>query len=537
MRERTSRFGLAVAAWLAAWGRRTLPCGLAALEVFTGLSAVALAQPESKAPLAVNAPTDQGASSPNDAADLPRALDSDKAGLVYADAFLWWVYNKPRKSKVPIGYVRGGQTLRLRQPTAVSFEGCKQGWYAVEPAGYVCLDNAGSLQPTHYNQAMRALAPKPGPFPFEYGVSLGTPAYRRVPKESDDVLRRTPAIAASEVVLSELLTTTSLQPGPVPWFYARGGSVARPSEQRLVRRMVPAQTLLSLTGRFDVEQRAYYQVADGTLVPAERVQLLRRSTFLGVELEESFALPLAWPREPAPARRLTDACSAKLASEFPALSSGQLSPPIPVHERCLTSGQTRLPARVPVALSGRRVLVSGRLWLETRDGDWIEDTLLRVAEREAPKHKLAKPNDKWIHFSIQRGTLVTYEGHSAVFATLASPGSGELNARGAPRLTPTGTFRINFKHLTDDMSSEDGEHRSEWKADVPFAMYFNQPYGIHVSYWHEQFGEPKSGGCINVSPLDGARLFDWTEPTLPRGWYGVGSSAELGLGTVVVVTQ
>ena len=35
------------------------------------------------------------------------------------------------------------------------------------------------------------------------------------------------------------------------------------------------------------------------------------------------------------------------------------------------------------------------------------------------------------------------------------------------------------------------------------------------------FGEPKSGGCVNVSPIDGKWLFEFTEPPIPDGWHGV----------------
>src|SRR5690606_34122452 len=123
----------------------------------------------------------------------------------------------------------------------------------------------------------------------------------------------------------------------------------------------------------------------------------------------------------------------------------------------------------------------------------------------------------------------------------ASPGIGGVPARGADplstRTTPVGTYRIQFKHWTDDMSPEQTEHRDFWIADVPFAMYFKQPFAIHVAYWHESFGEPMSGGCINVSPKDGARLFAFSVPPLPAGWYGVGASKTFGYGTTVVIDR
>ena len=42
-----------------------------------------------------------------------------------------------------IGTFRAGQTIPLRQPDVVLGAGCPDGWYAVEPRGFVC-DDAGA---------------------------------------------------------------------------------------------------------------------------------------------------------------------------------------------------------------------------------------------------------------------------------------------------------------------------------------------------------------------------------------------------------
>jgi len=38
-----------------------------------------------------------------------------------------------------------------------------------------------------------------------------------------------------------------------------------------------------------------------------------------------------------------------------------------------------------------------------------------------------------------------------------------------------------------------------------------------------------------VSPRDGKWLFDFSEPELPRGWYGVRSDASAGGSTIVMI--
>lgn len=44
---------------------------------------------------------------------------------------------------------------------------------------------------------------------------------------------------------------------------------------------------------------------------------------------------------------------------------------------------------------------------------------------------------------------------------------------------------------------------------VPYVMYFHGNYGLHGTYWHNNFGQPMSHGCVNL-PTDAAQwLFNW----------------------------
>ena len=37
----------------------------------------------------------------------------------------------------------------------------------------------------------------------------------------------------------------------------------------------------------------------------------------------------------------------------------------------------------------------------------------------------------------------------------------------------------------------------------------------HGTYWHNDFGTPKSAGCINLRPDGAGWLFRWTLPEVP----------------------
>lgn len=74
-----------------------------------------------------------------------------------------------------------------------------------------------------------------------------------------------------------------------------------------------------------------------------------------------------------------------------------------------------------------------------------------------------------------------------------------------------------------------------WLRDVPYVQFFEKAYALHVAYWHDVFGIARSHGCINLSPIDGRWIFQWTDPPVPDGWHGVLAGAEIGEGTPVLV--
>ena len=44
-------------------------------------------------------------------------------------------------------------------------------------------------------------------------------------------------------------------------------------------------------------------------------------------------------------------------------------------------------------------------------------------------------------------------------------------------------------------------------TEVQYVQNFHGPHALHAAYWHDDWGEKKSGGCINLSPRDAQRLF------------------------------
>jgi len=137
------------------------------------------------------------------------------------------------------------------------------------------------------------------------------------------------------------------------------------------------------------------------------------------------------------------------------------------------------------------------------------------------------PDEKWIDVDLAHQTLTAYEGPRPVFVTLISSGRPGFE-------TPTGSFRIQHKHVSttmDDATSPDGAYSIE---DVPWTMYFRDGIALHSAFWHDRFGERRSHGCVNLAPADARFLFDWTDPPVPRSWHGAIASPDRP-GTRVVV--
>jgi lipoprotein-anchoring transpeptidase ErfK/SrfK len=107
--------------------------------------------------------------------------------------------------------------------------------------------------------------------------------------------------------------------------------------------------------------------------------------------------------------------------------------------------------------------------------------------------------ERWIDVDLSEQQLVAYEGSTPVRVVTVSTG-----LPGTP--TPVGRFRIWIKLEYDDM-----EGPGYYLPDVPYVMYFYLGYGLHGVYWHDDFGQPMSHGCVNLPTPEAGWLFHWAE--------------------------
>ena len=141
-------------------------------------------------------------------------------------------------------------------------------------------------------------------------------------------------------------------------------------------------------------------------------------------------------------------------------------------------------------------------------------------------------SEKWIDVDLSEQRVVAYEGSEAVAEFLVSTGKP-----GTP--TVTGTFRIWAKTAVQDMY---GGNRAAgdyyFLEDVKWVQYFHEDYGFHAAYWHDNFGQPMSRGCVNMRSEDAEWLYAWAGPdraTVDKnGWVIIDAFHP---GTLVVVHE
>ena len=116
-----------------------------------------------------------------------------------------------------------------------------------------------------------------------------------------------------------------------------------------------------------------------------------------------------------------------------------------------------------------------------------------------------------------------------MYVTLVSTGKDGLGDPEKTHSTKLGVFLVHTKHVSVTMDGDTAGDEFDLR-DVPFVQYFTQGYALHGAYWHDDFGTPRSHGCVNLAPIDAAWLFGFTTPDVPEGWH---ASLSLDQGTLV----
>ncbi len=391
------------------------------------------------------------------------------------------IHAEPSMKGKLLGTLVSGDAVALRGEAPRSIAGC-DAMRAVAPRGWVCAASDAATLDDHDPVwlALRAHAPDyASPWPYTYGESRGARRHKAVP-------------GVASPAWPPLVLDTHVE--------------------------IPRRSTVAWFDEVEAGGTTWLRADDQTFVRKDRVTPYERSDFHGVALGTEAALPLAFFKRGPHARYARDA-------------QGRLVP----------TGET-WPRLAWVGLTGQTEKPGGHALWETREpGVWIDarDAAIVSPEGVAP----SGPHPTWIEVAALQGWLVAFENDAPVYATMIS--AGKLGAarpdpdrepHQPPATTPIGTWRIREKLLTATLQSDLDDGTEYVHAQVPWSQRFLDKYLLHTAYWHDQWGEGHSGGCVNLSPVDARWLFGWTEPKLPEGWHAVrAGDGDDAPATIVVI--
>ncbi|WP_438009924.1 L,D-transpeptidase family protein [Sorangium sp. So ce321] len=484
----------------------------------------------------VEAAVIEKAPAPAGAEVTPPANAAKEGARIYSRARFAWINPGPYPTRGWSGYLGLGGSVALRggslEAARTPGEGC-DAWYAIEPRGYICAGASATVDPNDpVVAALRPHAPRTdSPWPYNYAESTGAPRYRALPSAKEqrraewdleehlaNVAKVRAADGASEQAIREIdeaLVGVDLKPaGVVAPALFPFGDLVREGRDRIVN-----GSTVAFTEVFDAQDRTWVVTSDQTFMPKDRLKPYPRSSFQGVWLKDGRSLPLAFFRK-------TD------RPKYQRGAGGRFEPTGASFARLASVG-----------LTGRAEVEDGERFLETQEaGIYVlaDDAVVVEAAKRSPlegENDPSSPPRKWIEVSVLGGWFVAYEELTPVFATLISPGRGGVPQKDIPAIetaaTPTGRFRIDGKFVTATMVSSSNDNIVH--SEVQFVQNFHGPHALHGAYWHDAWGELKSGGCVNLSPIDAKQMFAWTDPPVPEGWHGLRASRDAGRSTVVLI--
>lgn len=121
--------------------------------------------------------------------------------------------------------------------------------------------------------------------------------------------------------------------------------------------------------------------------------------------------------------------------------------------------------------------------------------------------------DKKLEVHLRDQIVIAYEADLPVQMFRCSGGTKFYDHY----LTPTGSFTTDYKRPSRHMINGNKATATTFDLPgVPWVTFFTEDgISFHGTYWHNDFGRPRSHGCINL-PSEAAKwVYRWTLPNVP----------------------
>ncbi|MDP1546322.1 MAG: L,D-transpeptidase family protein [Anaerolineales bacterium] len=170
-----------------------------------------------------------------------------------------------------------------------------------------------------------------------------------------------------------------------------------------------------------------------------------------------------------------------------------LLPPtdIPTLETFILPNEPETPASESIASS----VIVAEIVPDTPTPEYTAPT---AAPYVPPQVVSGNGGERWIDVDLSQQRLYAYEGDTLVNSFVVSTGTWQTP-------TVTGRYKVWIKLRSSSMSGP-----GYYLPDVPYIMYFYKGYGIHGTYWHNNFGTPMSHGCVNMTISDAEWVYNFS---------------------------
>jgi len=122
---------------------------------------------------------------------------------------------------------------------------------------------------------------------------------------------------------------------------------------------------------------------------------------------------------------------------------------------------------------------------------------------------------KRIEVRTKEQVVIAYEWDQPVFMSKTATGAQFSNGNFA---TPAGRHITAHKRPSRHMAAGNLAYNGYDLPGVPWICYITESgISFHGTFWHNNFGRPRSHGCINLSPKAAKWLYLWTTPVVPAG--------------------
>lgn len=136
-----------------------------------------------------------------------------------------------------------------------------------------------------------------------------------------------------------------------------------------------------------------------------------------------------------------------------------------------------------------------------------------IPEEELTQLSPEVPNEeKLLHVDIATQMVTAFEGQNIVLSVRCATGQ-----RGTD--TPKGEWFTYHKGPSIHMTNfGDAVANIYSLPGVPWCSFFTgSGHAFHGTYWHNDYGRPRSNGCVNLPSSVSKWVYRWTSPVVPAG--------------------